>query len=161
MESCRLAGLSVPEQVAVLGVDNDAVFCEMADPPLSSVALDSEAAGYEAAELLDGLIRGRVRKSRRVFVRAMGIITRQSTDLVAVSDTDVAAALRYIHREYGNSLSVADVAEAVAMSRRGLETRFRKVLGRTILEEIQSVRIEQAKRLLLETERFRSARWPS
>ena len=101
MESCRLAGLSVPEQVAVLGVDNDAVFCEMADPPLSSVALDSETAGYEAAELLDGLIRGRVRKSRRVFVRAMGIITRQSTDLVAVSDADVAAALRYIHCEYG------------------------------------------------------------
>ena len=76
LESCRLAGLSVPDQVAVLGVDNDAVFCEMADPPLSSVALESEAAGYEAAELLDGLIRGSVRKSRRVFVRAMGIITR-------------------------------------------------------------------------------------
>ena len=124
LESCRLAGLSVPDQVAVLGVDNDAVFCEMADPPLSSVALESEAAGYEAAELLDGLIRGSVRKSRRVFVRAMGIITRQSTDLVAVSDADVAAALRYIHHEYGNSLSVADVAEAVAMSRRGLETWF-------------------------------------
>ena len=152
LESCRLAGLPVPEQVAVLGVDNDAVFCEMADPPLSSVALDSETAGYEAAELLDGLIRGRVRKSRRVFVRAMGIITRQSTDLVAVSDDDVAAALRFIHRKYGDSLSVDDVAEAVAMSRRGLETRFRKVLGRTILEEIHLVRIERAKRMLLETE---------
>jgi LacI family transcriptional regulator len=151
LESCRLAGLRVPDQVAVLGVDNDAVFCEMADPPLSSVALDSEAAGYEAAELLDGIIRGRVRTSRRVFVQAMGVITRQSTDLVAVNDCDVAAALRFIYREYGNSLSVADVADAVAMSRRGLEKRFRKTLGRTILEEIQLVRIERAKRLLLET----------
>ena len=151
LESCRLAGLRVPDQVAVLGVDNDAVFCEMADPPLSSVALDSEGAGYEAAELLDGIIRGRVRKSRRVFVKAMGIVTRGSTEVITVDDRDVEAALEFIHREPAQNVSVADVAKAVAMSRRALERRFRSVLGRTILEEIQRTRLERARKLLLET----------
>jgi LacI family transcriptional regulator len=151
LESCRLAGLRVPDQVAVLGVDNDAVFCEMAAPPLSSVALDSEGAGYEAAELLDGIIRGRIRKSRRVFVKAMGIVTRGSTEVITVDDRDVEAALEFIHREPAQNVSVADVAKAVAMSRRALERRFRSVLGRTILEEIQRTRLERARKLLLET----------
>jgi LacI family transcriptional regulator len=151
LEACRLAELNVPEDVAVLGVDNDDVFCELSDPPLSSVALNAETAGYRAAELLDGMMQGKVRKTRRIMVEAVGVVTRRSTEIIAVKDADVAMALQFIRREQGMDISVDRVADEVAMSRRSLEKRFRETIGRTILEEIQLVRLERAKRLLLET----------
>jgi LacI family transcriptional regulator len=151
LETCRLANLHVPEDIAVLGVDNDDVFCELSDPPLSSVALNAETAGYRAAELLDGMMQGKIRKPRRIIVEAVGVVTRRSTDIVAIKDADVASALQYIRAEQGRGISVDRVAEEVAMSRRSLEKRFRDSIGRTILEEIQLVRLESAKRLLLET----------
>ena len=151
LEACRLAELHVPEDVAVLGVDNDDVFCELSDPPLSSVALNAETAGYRAAELLDGMMQGSVRKPQRIMVEAVGVVTRRSTEIIAVKDADVAMALQFIRREQGRDISVDRVADEVAMSRRSLEKRFRETIGRTILEEIQLVRLERAKRLLLET----------
>ena len=151
LETCRLVGLHVPEDIAVLGVDNDDVFCELSDPPLSSVALNAETAGYRAAELLDGLMSGHIRKPRRIIVEAVGVVTRRSTEVIAVKDYDMAAALQFIRREQGKGISVNRVADEVAMSRRSLEKRFRETIGRTILEEIQLVRLERAKRLLLET----------
>jgi len=151
LEACKLAGLNVPEDVAVVGVDNDEVFCELADPPLSSIALNAETAGYRAAALLDVMMRGRVRKRQHIVVEALGVITRRSTDIVAVDDDDIAKALHFIRRQHGCDISVDQVAEEVAMSRRSLEKRFRESIGRTILEEIQLTRLERAKRLLLET----------
>jgi LacI family transcriptional regulator len=151
LEACNLAGLHVPEDVAVIGVDNDEVFCELSNPPLTSVALNAEAAGYRAAALLDDLMHGRVRKPQRIVVETLGVVTRRSTDVVAVEDEDVVAALQFIHREQGKGISVDDVVQHAAVSRRNLETRFRETMGRTILEEIQLVRLERAKRLLVET----------
>jgi LacI family transcriptional regulator len=151
LECCRLMNLRVPEDIAVVGVDNDEVFCGLAYPPLSSVALNAETAGYRAAELLDGMMQGDIRKPRRIQVEALGVITRRSTDIVAVEDEDVASALQYIHREQGCNISVESVVQEVAVSRRNLEKRFRDTIGRTILEEIQITRLERAKRLLLET----------
>lgn len=151
LEACRIMNLRVPEDVAVLGVDNDEVFCGLAYPPLSSVALNAETAGYRAAELLDGMMQGAIRKPRRIMVEALGVVTRRSTDIVAVEDEDVASALQYIHREQGRNISVESVVQEVAVSRRNLEKRFRDTIGRTILEEIQITRLERAKRLLLET----------
>jgi LacI family transcriptional regulator len=151
LEACRLAEQRVPEDVAVLGVDDDEVFCALANPPLSSVALNAETAGYRAAELLDGMIHGRIKKPRRILVEALCVVTRRSTDVVAVEDQDVAAALQFIHREQGRNISVDSVVDEVAVSRRNLEKRFRATIGRTILEEIQTTRLERAKRLLLET----------
>ena len=151
LETCRMVGLHVPEDVAVLGVDNDEVFCELSDPPLSSVALNAETAGYRAAELLDGMMSGKIRKPRRIVVEAVNVVTRRSTEVIAVKDADVAAALQFIRHEQGRGISVDRVADEVAMSRRSLEKRFRDTIGRTILEEIQLVRLERAKRLLLET----------
>jgi LacI family transcriptional regulator len=151
LEACSLAGLHVPEDVAVVGVDNDEVFCELSDPPLSSVALNAEAAGYRAAALLDEMMHGRVRKPQRMVVEALNVVTRRSTEIVAVKDPDIATALQFIHREQGKGISVDDVVEEVAVSRRNLERRFRDAIGRTILEEIQLVRLERAKRLLVET----------
>jgi LacI family transcriptional regulator len=136
----------------VLGVDNDEFFCNLAEPPLSSIALDAQSTGYEMAELLDGIMQGFVRKPRHLAVKAVGVITRRSTDVLAVSDSDVAAAMRFIRESYAKPISVGNVADAVLMSRRALEKRFRRVLGRSVLEEIQIVRTETAKRLLLETE---------
>jgi LacI family transcriptional regulator len=151
LEACRLMNLRVPEDIAVLGVDNDEVFCGLSYPPLSSVALNAETAGYRAAELLDGMMQGLIRKPRRIQVEALGVVTRRSTDIVAVEDEDVASALQYIHREQGRNISVESVVQEVAVSRRNLEKRFRDTIGRTILEEIQITRLERAKRLLLET----------
>lgn len=151
LEACHLAGVHVPEDVAVVGVDNDEVFCNLANPPLSSVALNAETAGFRAAALLDRMMRGRSRRPQRIVVEALGVVTRRSTDIIAVKDPDVAAALQFIRREDGRDISVDVVAEEVAVSRRSLEKRFKEAIGRTILDEIQLVRLERAKRLLRET----------
>ncbi len=151
LEACRLAELRVPEDVAVLGVDDDEVFCALSNPPLSSVALNAETAGYRAAELLDGMMQGRIKKPRRIMVEALRVVARRSTDVIAVEDQDVASALQFIHRQQGCGISVDSVVHEVAISRRRLEKQFREILGRTIIEEIQNTRLERAKRLLLET----------
>lgn len=151
LEACRVGELRVPSDVAVVGVDNDLVFCDLADPPLSSVALNSETAGYRAAELLDHLMQGGNCSTRHVLVEALGVVTRNSTDIIAVQDEDVSAALQFIRRRQGVGISVDSVADAIAVSRRVLERRFRETIGRTILDEIQTSRIERAKQLLLET----------
>jgi LacI family transcriptional regulator len=151
LEACSLAGLSVPEDVAIVGVDNDEVFCELSNPPLSSLALNAETAGYRAAALLDEMMHGRGQKPARIVVEALGVVTRRSSEIVAVEDEDIATALKFIYREQGRGISVDDVVEHAALSRRNLETRFRETIGRTILEEIQLVRLERAKRLLVET----------
>lgn len=151
LEACRVGELRVPSDVAVVGVDNDEVFCDLADPPLSSVALNAETAGYRAAELLDRMMQGRSCSTRHVLVEALGVVTRSSSDVIAVQDADVTAALHFIRQRQGFGISVDSVADAVAVSRRSLERRFRDTIGRTILEEIQLARIERAKQLLLET----------
>jgi LacI family transcriptional regulator len=151
LEACKLAGLKVPEDVAVVGVDNDEVFCELADPPLSSIALNAETAGYRAAALLDAMMQGRVRKRQQIVVESLGVVRRRSTDIVAVDDADIANALQFIRRQHGRTISVDQVADEVGMSRRSLEKRFREMIGRSILEEIQLTRLERAKRLLRET----------
>jgi LacI family transcriptional regulator len=151
LEACTLAGLAVPEDVAVIGVDNDHVFCDLADPPLSSVWLNAEKAGYRAAEMLDAMMRGKIRKPKKITVEAVGVVTRRSTEVFAVDDEEICAALQFIRRRQGRGISVDDVVNEVAVSRRNLEKRFRDIVGRTILEEIQLVRLERAKRLLVET----------
>jgi LacI family transcriptional regulator len=151
LEACSVAGLHVPEEIAVVGVDNDEVFCELSNPPLSSVSLNVKTAGYQAACLLDAMMSGRVRKPQRIVVEAVEVVTRRSSEIVEVEDADIAAALQYIRREQGRDISVDDVVDEVAVSRRHLERRFRETIGRTILEEIQLVRLERAKTLLRET----------
>lgn len=151
LEACALAGCRVPEDVAVVGVDNDNVFCELSDPPLSSVALNSETAGYRAAELLDHLMSGQVTEPRSISVEALGVVARRSSEIVAVEDEDVSAALAIIHRSHGRDVSVERLVDELAVSRRSLEKRFRALLGRSILEEVQIARLNFSKRLLLET----------
>jgi len=151
LEACRFATVQVPEEVAVLGIDNDDTFCDVADPPLSSIALEAEEAGYRVAEVLDGMMRGTIARSENIEVKAKRVVTRRSSDDFAVNDADVSAALKFIRQQQGRDICVADVADEVAVSRRSLEKQFRKVLGRTVLEEIHRAQLENAKKLLLET----------
>ncbi len=152
LEACREAGLRVPEEVAVVGVDDDELLCELADPPLSSVALNAEAGGYRAAALLDGMMRGQSREPRRLLVEPVHVVGRRSTDIVALGDAEVAAALHFIQDHATESIGVSDIVEAVVISRRALELRFRRAIGRTLHAEIRRVRLERAGRLLVETD---------
>ena len=152
LEACRLAGVRVPGEVAVIGVDNDELFCELADPPLSSVALNTEHGGYRVAHLLDQLMRQTIQTPQHLIVEPTQVVPRLSTDVEAINGCEVGAALSVIHRNRAQDFSVNDVVKAVGISRRNLEVKFRKSVGRTILAEIQRIRLEHAKRMLRETE---------
>jgi LacI family transcriptional regulator len=152
LEACRAAGLQVPADVAVVGVDNDELLCELSDPTLSSVALNSEQAGYDAAALLDGLMARRVRKPQRILVEPTQVVARRSTDVHATEDRELAKAVRFIQDNANHSIGVDDIIEYVDCSRRALELRFRRILGRSVNEEIQLIRIERVKQLLVETD---------
>jgi LacI family transcriptional regulator len=152
LDACRRAGRAVPEEVAVVGADDDAELCELSDPPLSSVTFNPERVGYEAAALLDGLMSRRSRPGRPLLVPPLGVSTRQSTDILAIDDPDVAKAIHYIRRHAFEGITVEDVLREAPLSRRALEHRFRRRLGRTPKEEIQRLRFDQAKNLLASTE---------
>jgi LacI family transcriptional regulator len=152
VEACRQAGLRVPDDVAIIGADNDEVVCGLSNPPLSSVAINFERAGYEAAGVLDHLMRGARRVPERIMVRASHVVPRQSTDILAVEDAGLAKALRFIRDHARSGASVEATARAAGLSRRVLEKRFRKYLKHSALEEIRRVRTDQIARMLVETE---------
>jgi LacI family transcriptional regulator len=152
LEVCKLIGLKVPEDVAVIGVDNDPIICGTGDPPLTSIALNVESAGFEAARLLDQLIRKRKIVKWEIMVTPSHIVQRQSSDILAVDDTEVATAIHYIRKNAKRKIFVPDVVKTVGVSRRTLENRFRKTIHRSIYQEIQQVRIDWISNLLIETD---------
>lgn len=152
VRACRAGGLLVPEQIAVLGVDNDPVFCATSAPRLSSIDLGSERIGYEAARLLARLMAGQAAPAGGVSVSPLRVLTRESTDLLALEDEELARAVRLIRQQGCGPLRVAEVAARLGLSRRVLETRFRQTLHRSPKEEILRVRMERAKLLLGTTE---------
>ncbi len=152
IQACRHAELLVPEQVAVLAADEDDLLCDMCNPPLSGIALTSERIGYEAAALLDRLMHGEPAPAEPVLIEPSGVVTRQSTDTLAIDDADVASAVAYIWHHAADPIQVRDVLRAVPVSRTRLERRFQTVLGRTPAAEIRRVHLERAKHLLAETD---------
>lgn len=152
IEACNISGISIPEMVAVLGINNDQLLCELSDPPLSSIALSAERAGYEAAKMLHIMLSGQKINDMTLTIKPLYVVTRQSTDILAVNDKNLSVALRYIRQNYKIPIQVSDVAEAAGISRRVLEKRFRKYLGRSIHDEIRRVHIEHISWLLLETD---------
>lgn len=153
IDAAEEAGLLVPEAVAVMGVDNDAMLCECLGVPLSSVCHDLEGMAYQAAVMLERLMSGKSVPKEVVRVPPTGITTRRSTEILAVDDLQVAKALRFIHDQYANALlGVDDVVSATTVSRRPLEKAFRRELRRTINEEIVRVRLERVKLLLEKTD---------
>lgn len=152
LDVCRGEEIPVPEVVAVLGVDNDELLCHLAVPPLSSVIPDTERTGFEAAELLDQLMSGKKVSTSAHRIEPLGIETRQSTDVLAVDDPDVAAALRLIREHACDGWNVEDVLRQVPVSRRVLERRFLQSLGRTPHKELLRVRLQRVRELLTETD---------
>jgi LacI family transcriptional regulator len=151
-EVCRQLGLRVPEDVALVGVDNDDLLCELARPPLSSVALPAERIGHTAAALLERLLRGGRPPRAPLLLPPVGVVARQSSDVLALGDREVAAAVRFIRERSYAPLGMEDVLRAVTVSRRSLERRFRAALGRSVWEEVRRAHLERAKGLLAGTE---------
>jgi LacI family transcriptional regulator len=151
METCKLLDLAVPDQVGVIGADNDEVVCGLTDPPMSSIEIDFERAGYDAAHALARLMQGSKAAPPRIMATASRVVARRSTDFVATQDPRLARALRYIRDHARGGLSVRQVALAAGVSRGALDRRFRKLLGRSIVEELTRARTEQIARLLKET----------
>ena len=148
LDACRRAGLRVPDDVAVIGVDNDSITCELADPPLSSIEPDTRRTGYIAAKLLDGLMRGEKVDASEYPISPLGITARRSSDALAIDDPVVSAAVRFIREHACEGINVDQVLDEVTVSRRILEKRFRELLGRSPHEEIVRCRVERAKDLL-------------
>lgn len=152
IDLCAELKLTVPDEVAVLGVDNDELLCELTAPPLSSVVPDCERIGYEAASRLDRLMSGEKRTAESLIIPPAGVATRRSTDVLALDDRHVASALRYIREHACEGIGVDAVLKCVPLSRSSLERRFLKHLGRAPKAEILRVQLERARQLLVETD---------
>ncbi len=149
--ACRRLGLQVPADVAILGVDNEDILCELSVPPLSSISLDLERIGWEAAEALDGFMAGRQMRSAPILVSPREVVERASTRTITTGDPLVDEAMRLIHGTAAGPRSVGAVVLSVPSSRRTLEKRFRKAVGRSIHQEIIKQRLDAARRLLRDT----------
>lgn len=151
LEACRRVGSLVPDEVAVLGVGNDPCLCNLGLPSLTSVDLDPQRIGYEAAALLERMMAGRHVENPFATVPPRGVVARASTDVLATADQDVVRATRFIRQRACGEIRVGDVLRAARMSRARLEPRVRQLLGRTVRQEIERVRIERCKQLLAGT----------
>jgi LacI family transcriptional regulator len=148
LDACRRCGAGVPDEVAVIGVDNDQPMCDLAIPPMSSVDVNAEGIGYEAAALLDKMMSGKKVPPKPIRISPRAVVTRRSTDVIASEDEEVNRAVRYIREQACNRLQVVDVLGFMGMSRASLQQRMKQIAGRTIHQEIQRVRLNRAKDLL-------------
>jgi LacI family transcriptional regulator len=152
LEVCKMIHLKVPEDVTVIGVDNDPMVCDISDPPLTSIALNVESAGYEAAKFMDIMITKKKISGKQIMVSPTHIVERQSSDILAVNDPEVAQAIYFIKKNASNKILVKDVVKTTRLSRRTLERRFKQTIRRSIYSEIKRVRIELISKMLIETD---------
>jgi LacI family transcriptional regulator len=152
LDACRRFSIHVPDEVAVLGIDNDELLCSLAFPPLSSVTPNARRTGYEAGAVLEKLMAGDDPGITVRHIPPTGIAIRQSTDVLAVEDLNVAKAVRYIREHACEGICVDDVVTHAALSRRLLETRFKRLLGRSPHDEITRVQLRRVKELLAESD---------
>jgi len=152
LDVCRRAGINVPEAVAVLGVDNDESLCDLSDPRLSSILPVHDQVGYEAAKTLERLMDGERASQQELLLEPTEVVVRRSTDILAIDDADLAAAVRFIRDRACDGIDVADVVRHVAVSYSTLKRRFRRVFGRSIHDEMVRIRVERVKELLTGTD---------
>jgi LacI family transcriptional regulator len=152
LEACRAYDIAVPDEVAVVGVDNDELLCRLSSPPLSSVEQGAKGLGYAAAALLDQMIQGHSSRKRQYVFDPTTVVTRQSTDILAIDDPKVAQAMAFIREHSSEGIKVPQVVNAVAISRSGLETRFASALGYSIHTAIGHTKLERVRRLVSETD---------
>lgn len=151
LEACRFAGLAVPDEVAVIGVDNDELLCELADPPLTSIQTNAIRTGYLAADLLERMMSGEDVGAEAQLIEPINIQVRMSTDVLAVEDKLVSEAVRFIREHAHKDIQVQDILMELSITRRMLDSRFKKALDRTPHEEIIAVKVKSIKKLLVET----------
>lgn len=152
LNCCREVSVAVPDELAVIGVDKDEIFCELSDLPLSSVTLNTQQIGFEGAALLARLMAGEPAGSGSTLVKPIGVVARQSTDVLAIEDRHIAAALRHIRERACDGLNVEELLRSVPLSRSVLERRFSQLLDKSPKEEILRVRLDRVCRLLAESE---------
>lgn len=151
-EICKIEGIHVPEEVAIVGVDNDDMICDLSTPPLSSVAFNADSVGYLAAKLLDQVIKtGEMPDNTEISVSPAYVVQRQSSEINAIDDPVVAEAMAYITENASEPICVEDVLQEVIVPRRTLERKFHALLGNSIYKEIQNERLKRVERMLLET----------
>lgn len=151
LDACQALGSEIPNEVAILGVDNNVMICDSQIPSLSSVEQNTERVGYQAAALLDRMLLKKTIDNPQIIVSPKGIVTRMSTDILAVDDPSIARALLFIRDHLADPIGISDVVKASGISRSNLEHRFRKRLKNTINNEIRKRRMKRAKSLLLDT----------
>ena len=151
LDACRRVNVLVPDEVAVIGVDNDEILCNLSSPPLSSVDINTQQVGYQAAALLDRLMAGEPPPPQPLLLAPRGVVPRESTDVLATEDRELAAAIRFIREHACEGLRLKDFLRTASLSRRALERRMRKLLGRSPKDEIIRVQLERAKQLLTGT----------
>ena len=151
IQLCRRAGVKVPDQCAIVGVDNDPVVCGLSNPPLSSVVLDQHRAGYEAAALLDKMMNGESPKVRQIIGQVVGLEIRQSSDIFAVEDPALAKALQFIHANANRRVSVEEVSQISGLNRRTLQRNFKSALSRSVQHYMRTVRSDYIAKQLRET----------
>jgi len=152
LDTCLVADISVPDQVAVLGVDNDELICSTTNPPMSSILRDTEGSGYYAAQMLDHLMRGRGKRKESMLYGPLRVVGRQSTEKLQFMDRLAVKAVEFIRINAGIGMNVTDVVKHLKVSRRLAELRFRQAVGHSIHDELQGARLAQVRRLLQETE---------
>jgi LacI family transcriptional regulator len=152
VEAAGMRGLHVPDDVAVLGIDDADLTCHLCSPPLSSVSTNCETIGFEAAALLDRWLGGQARPQSPVLIEPQGVIHRGSTDVLALEDPVVVRAVRFLREHCHEAIDVADAVEEVKISRRSLELRFKEALGHLPAEELRRARIRRAQQLLVSTD---------
>lgn len=151
IEASQLLGIRVPEDIAVMGVDNDAITCAVAPVPLSSVDPNARRVGYLAAQLLEKLLCGQKCPNGPILVPPDHVVVRQSTDALVVADPEIATVLRYLHEHACSTMRIDNMMNELALSRRTMERRFKAMFGYTLHDEIRRVRMERAKQLLTKT----------
>lgn len=152
LDACKRANVAVPEEIAVVGCENDDSLSAMTSPPMTSVQFHAERTGYEAAALLDRLMQGEAPPAEPTLVPPLGIVVRQSSDIVAVEDREVAEVLQFIRTQAQHGLEVRDVLRQFPISRRALDQRMKSAIGRTTRSEIVRVQLERVKDLLANTD---------
>lgn len=153
LEVCRVMDIKVPEEISVLGVDNDEMTCNLSDPPLSSISLNVMKGGFEAARLIDSSLKNSEMNLEDVFIEPVMVINRLSTDIYATKNPAVLTALKYIHQNLSNKLVVDMIVDQVPLSRRLLEIQFKQITGKSIYQYIEDLRMERfAQKLLASNE---------
>ena len=153
IDSCRRNSISVPDEVAVLGVDNDDILCDLTYPSLSSISLSTENGGFQAAALLDKLMKGDSPNNQLIVIEPMGVQERQSTDIIAVDDKVVADIINYIKKNLKKPIQVTDLINEFHISRKSLYKKFKDNLGSSVYELIRRIKVEGIQRMLIETDK--------